>query len=286
VNYHKTGEFFLNDLQDVLPPLFGATFAGEFVNREVQYFGSSFHDTSAHRGYKSNAISELSTGEWARVKAPAVDWPLPNDARTLYFFRDPVDLLISAYRYHSDEIMHETPWQTVTTRCHNCDANASNVLFELCDFTCTYVDLLHDLGELGGVVVEAYQSRRQLEYMVGNFIRWANNPNVLFLSMEHLGEDYNATMKCMLDFLSFSGDDQKAMDELVKLDIHGKGTDTDNMDHVTEGKYENDQIQAKLENHTTWIPQLKKIRNNLLSVYNRQADLYGCPVPDLLSAAE
>jgi hypothetical protein len=282
VNYHKTGEYFANHIQQVLPSLFGANFAGDYVNKEVQDFGPDFHDTSAYRGYVGSGISTLSSGAWARVKAPSADWPLQNGVRTVYFFRDPVDLLVSAYRYHNEETMKEPEWQSTSNRCHNCDATASNALFRVCNFNCNYFELLHGLNERVGTLAEAYQSRQQLEHMVGNLVRWANDPNVLFLSMEHLGTDYNRTMQCMLDFLAFSGDTQTAMAELVKFDIHKESVNTDSMDHVTEGKYENKRIQSLLESHTSWVPQFRQIRRNLLSIYSRQDNMYGCPVPDLL----
>lgn len=283
VNYHKTGEFFLTRILKVLPPLFGATLTEDYEPKFERMFGSDFHNTSAYRGYVGSGVSALSNGDWARVRGPSATLPLQKDVRTVYFFRDPVDLILSAYRYHSAEPMREPRWQSTPNQCHNCDATASNALFRVCNFNCTYLELLRGLNETGGCLAEAYQSRKQLEHMVGNLVKWANDPNVLFLSLEHLGTDYERTMQCMLDFLAFSGDTQTAMTKLAKFDIHNDSANLENMTHVTEGKYDNKKIQSLLESHTSWVPQFKQIGRNLLSIYLRQKKMYGCPVPDLLN---
>lgn len=126
-------------------------------------------------------------------------------------------------------------------------------------------------SEEHGVVIEMLLERQEIQNMVGNLQRWANTPEVLHLSMEHLATDFNATVSCITRFAGFHNQGQ-LLREAQMLDRHaGK--------HVTSGKYNNTGLRRILEGLEPWGAQVKKLREVAQRIYERQNYMFGCPIP-------
>jgi len=209
------------------------------------------------------------------VEGPAETWDLPPNSRTVHWVRDPVKQIISAYRYNSHgSLASEMPelYLNTTAKCGWCDMPSHHAIFELCGFNCTYSELINALPEEAGVMVEATHESAILQHMVANIERWANEPGVLFLSMDHLSKDFDATMECLL---SFSGlGDATAMDRLQFLDVSRYPSD-----HTTSGQFNNTALEQLLEQHPAIAGPVPALRAALSTIYERQHRIYGCPVP-------
>jgi len=261
--YHKTGCLFSRALAGNLD---------RWHNKRVEFYMNRSSVGYKHgRAFKSFWDKDIavSADTYARVGNPSSSWRLPLNVRVLHFYRDPVKAVMSAYRYHSDNTSAES-WEKLENVCHECHADDHETIFELCEFNCSYHDLLQKLDEITGVAVEMVHSREQFMNMIGSLRKWANDPNVLHLSMEHLQEDFNATVDCMFAFLGETGG-LEHLEEIVPPESS----------HVTFDKYNNDELAKSLEAHPVWGPQLQDIRRLGLAISERQAKLYNCPVPSL-----
>lgn len=201
------------------------------------------------------------------------EWP--DRVKTVHFVRDPVDTILSSFRYHRDRWGPETvEWGHGALQdppCFNCDAEDHAAIFDTCGFNCTYFELLNRLDERSGVAVEAVSARRTLTAMATFMAFQAASPNTLHLSTDLFRADREKTAACLLKFLGLGGN-ASLHERLYKAS--GMIGDTY---HVTSGVYDNTELRAFLENHPTWAPDFRAVRDFMRGIFRRQAALWGCP---------
>mmetsp|Transcript_13687 Transcript_13687/g.39029 ORF Transcript_13687/g.39029 Transcript_13687/m.39029 type:complete len:360 (-) Transcript_13687:108-1187(-) len=279
VSYYKTGCIVGRELHRVI---MGYEIADYYANHHMcDYVNGSFADDRFSAGkywmlpleWKDFPVMRQSY----HVEFPTTTWSLPPEARTVHWVRDPLKQLVSAYRYNMKQSM-ESEWPEMylvtEAKCGWCDILSHHIIFELCNFTCSYQGLLNSLPPEAGVLVEAVHQSAVLQTMVWNVERWANNPDVLFLSNEHLSLDFNGTMRCLLDFAGFKS--PGLMDKLQQLDVRVHPTR-----HSTAGLYNNTELLRQLGALPSLAKPLAALRAVLAAIYGRQARDYGCPVPAL-----
>lgn len=210
------------------------------------------------------------------VEFPTATWQRPRNARTVFWVRDPVKQILSAYRYETGPSLADTPdrWVTMKAKCGWCDLPSHHAVFETCGFNCSVQGLLNALPPESGVLVEATLQSSVLQNMVANIERWANDPDVLFLSSEHLSADFNGTMGCLIDFAGLQS--RVDLPRLQLLDLSQFPST-----HATAGLYNNTDLERTLEQQPHVAEPLGAVRNVLRAVYERQRRVYSCPVPEL-----
>mmetsp|Transcript_114940 Transcript_114940/g.245426 ORF Transcript_114940/g.245426 Transcript_114940/m.245426 type:complete len:367 (-) Transcript_114940:98-1198(-) len=269
-HYHKTGRVFSHDVANVFHDMFKMS-KRRYKDKRVVLF----QDGGRSWDMFFEQDVEVPSGTFAVITNPSSRLHVPLGVPIIHWYRNPVNLILSGYRYHSN-IYSAEAWEQYRTWSPRTDAEAHEAIFSHCGHTCGYYDLLQSASEEQGVVIETLMERQELQHMVGNLLRWVNNPQVLHLSMEHLGTDYDATMKCLLKFLGIPETDE-LVDNLKQLDAHA--SDAPDSLHVTSGKYDNSALQTFLEAHDTWGAEFEAAKNLSLLVYNRQNKQFGCPVP-------
>merc|ERR1712096_577655 len=105
--------------------------------------------------------------------------------------------------------------------------------------------------------------------MLGNIIRWAATSRVLHLSMEHLAKDFWRTLECMNNFLGRGR--RLDLDSRVG-NLNGGGA------HATKS-YDNLYIESVLIQETVWGKEFLTARKAINKIYQRQVDLFDCPMP-------
>jgi len=302
-HYHKTGSVLSGNMMDAMVKALGgkALHLENSTRREYQS-GQGFHgaalksflmDVPGEEGPTEDASKKLRAGtvRYLRVSNPGYTWKLPAlsparpSLRMVHWVRDPIDLLLSGYRYHKNPDSAEQ-WEGEPAVCHNCDSDSWNLIFnfEECDFRCNYYDLLNDVPERSGVALEAMLERQELQTMVANLARWGNDPSVIHLSPEHLRNGFDATVSCLMNFFELSVHDQWKLQPVLKeLDVtqysqYVAGAASPSR-HVTAGKYDNEGLKQHLLNHPTWGKALRDARATLAKVFARQAEKLNCPSP-------
>lgn len=261
-HYHRTGTAFCNMLQGVLSGLTGWV--------EVDHFNASGVDVFP-------VDSDLPSGSISRYVFPSSTWALPPTAgsRVVHFVRDPVDIIISSYKYHR---LQREVWTSCARRCVACYAEDARWLFEHCD-QCAMDDILLHCTEAWGLEAMYRLLRRLIDLMLANVARWASNPQVLHLSVEHFRSDFDVTTMCLYRFLSLDRVPTnkaitpekflRSMRDVPYLEGHA----TYNLDLGRHGVYKN-----MLEGDPRYGAQFRRIRILLSIIYESQAQLYGCPV--------
>jgi len=219
----------------------------------------------------------LNASELGMVEAPSSDFLLPSEARVLNFYRDPVSLILSGYRYHGEG--HELWWEDNLTTGHMIDEQALDAIFQRCEYSCSYYQLLKSASEEEGILMEALMERWNIQQMMGNLMQWSGNPQVLHLSMDHLTADFNATMSCILRFLDLDSEILGALQELDTSSCTSDSTDVKCRHATSSRHYDNEKLQALLEQHVSWGPDFAAARQMSQAIFQRQAALFGCPVP-------
>lgn len=278
VSYHKSGEELMFQLRKLLAPFIGA-----------------------------------STGR----SSPPEEWTVPDNIQVVYAFRDPIKLLLSAYRYHAAG--REPSWENLTepvpyakdagtvmnvdpvkgvkikgeqrrTPCLYCAEADSELLFSAClnkSNNYSYLDLLSSYPEEAGILVEFIRARKQLQVMQRNLQKWMNDRNTLVLTIEHFEADFNQTATCLLRFFGYKDDVQGyslALSHLQAADIHSASFHspvTTQAQHLTGGRYDNTKLENILREHPILGPQFAGIRSVAEVIYQRQFKMYGCPTPSL-----
>lgn len=263
--YHKTGYAFTKGLVEKLQvPV------KDVQNRSREAYPRGHRDQAFYE--KAINTTKLDPAKWVRINQPSRRMPLPDGRRVIHFYRSPVKRLLSAYRFHQSLVRTER-WCCWKARCLDCTQEESEMIFSSCNYECNYYSLLQAVDETRGIELEALQSRQSLENMVMNMQRWANNPDVLHLSVDHLAADFDAAMKCMMTFIGMPDADE-LLQNLQELDASKHPNR-----HVTRNRYDNSRIKAHLENHEHWGPQFTAIQQMEEKLWGRQAKLYGCPMP-------
>lgn len=195
--------------------------------------------------------------------------------RLVHMIRDPVRLVASAYRYHSTS---KEPWltvpmsfylseagsnvpglishgtkakralQTVMDHAHEFGSHRlSTTMTRFVQKNRSISDLYHELPEEDGALVEAYRSLESLQHMAENFQITASDSNVLQVRMERIEEDYDSTMRCILEFISHARhvDVDQLVAQLRKHDL-ARLPSTARGIHATSGQYDNTRIHVQL----------------------------------------
>jgi hypothetical protein len=196
----------------------------------------------------------------------------------VHWIREPVHMILSAYRYHTED--REPAWEeNMLQPLHPYDdARTLGWIFQSCSNNCSYFQLISSLNETDGVIVEALNMRSEITHMLSHTMVSADMPNVLHLSMEHLTKDFNGTMACMNRFLGSKGLPDQMLPQLSSLDVHQNAPMTGG--HVTSGKYDNTPLEELLLSEPVWGAEFREARTVVSKIFERQANYWGCPVPD------
>jgi len=230
--------------------------------------------------------------KYAFVIVPSSSWLLPRNVRVVHWVREPLSLILSGYRYAKSHSLE--PWQSWRSHCWSCDESANRAMFRTCDHRCSYNDLLQNVDEEQGVLLEAIMDRAMLQHMLSNMQRWANHPNVLHVSVSHLRADYVGTARCMLRFLGLADDhlvermkrlhdDPRSLCQANATFSQGlcdwiyKNEHTRNDRHTTSGRYNNTGLQNVLLQNPVWAEHFHAAKEAMAVVFRKQEALYGCP---------
>lgn len=157
--------------------------------------------------------------------------------------------------------------------CHNCDEASHLAIFEACHCSCAYAELLASVPERQGIALEAINSRRSLSDMLANLRRWASAADVLHLTVEHLREDFNRSMRCLLRFLGPRGAPLVAAARGLDPALPQNRGD----EHIARGPRNASGLGRVLLAHPVWGPQLVAARRAYAAVAEHQRLRYGCP---------
>mmetsp|Transcript_22785 Transcript_22785/g.53179 ORF Transcript_22785/g.53179 Transcript_22785/m.53179 type:complete len:416 (+) Transcript_22785:115-1362(+) len=202
---------------------------------------------------------------------------LPN-YRLVHFIRDPVKLIVSAYRYHVEGTER---WLYDLGIAEVNDALADTTFPVIRDMAAGYhltpdhrlaLGHFHKAAERGlsvldyyraapeeeAVVVEAFRSWPEIDLLVRNYNATRHDPNTLQMRMETIQSKFMPTMRCMFQFLSESRDldVQEAMRLVEAVDVNAH---PENLKHVTTGKFDNQKVTEVLEA----IPAVRAARHVL-----------------------
>jgi len=200
---------------------------------------------------------------------------MPTGVKVLHMVRDPVDVIVSGYRYHQNKWGAEAwSWghgKLQDPQCFECDDDDHAAMFESCRYNCTYFELLNRLDETSGIATEAISARKTVTSMAATMAVAADNNHTLQISMGLIRADPAKTAACLLNFL---GLDYRP--ELLEIMTSSLTTVRD-PDHVTGGLYDNSKVKAFLRSHPVWGPEFREVSELMSQVFRRQAALYGCP---------
>jgi len=273
--YHKTGSIFSRKLNSAI----SLHFPGNLTSRSPEGYEflidyESFPTTRHTAGVFWMAPFNVTNGQH-HVEGVSADFPFSSRMNLVHWYRDPVSLILSAYRYHRGLTAFNIGegWASMEAKCAWCDKKSFDFIFARCGYNCTYADLLNSLEEEAGVHIEAVHSSASIKHMVSNVERWANEPQVLTLSMEHLSKDFNQTMRCLFDFLGVH--DAASLTNIVDSMQNLRVQHAD--PHNTDGKFDNSQLQLLLDEHPSLAEPLASVRLVVNKIYERQAQMYGCP---------
>jgi len=196
--------------------------------------------------------------------------------RRLHMVRDPVDVILSGYRYHQAKWGSEV-WSWGGGRldqdpaCFMCDNDDHRVMFDSCRFNCTYFELVNRLPELAGVVTEAVSARVTITSMASLMSLTGGRDDTLHLSFNLFKANYEQASRCVLKFLGLEGD-EKLFAKVLKAVKTVKDPH-----HVTSSLYNNTAMKAYLRNHPVWGPEFREVKQLMKRVFRRQARRWGCP---------
>mmetsp|Transcript_18183 Transcript_18183/g.42294 ORF Transcript_18183/g.42294 Transcript_18183/m.42294 type:complete len:426 (+) Transcript_18183:97-1374(+) len=185
--------------------------------------------------------------------------------RFIHFIRDPIHLVVSAYRYHQMGTEQWLYFKRINQASSGQAATSLHLLQEmvqkhgvssaqkraLAHFRLaarrglTIFDYYEAAPEEEGAIIQAYHSWPEILLITQNYEASRNDPNALQITTESTQTDFMKSMTCMLSFLSESQhiNWEEAMRVIQPLDpaSHPEG-----MSHVTKGKYDNTNIMAVL----------------------------------------
>mmetsp|Transcript_57397 Transcript_57397/g.136429 ORF Transcript_57397/g.136429 Transcript_57397/m.136429 type:complete len:431 (+) Transcript_57397:103-1395(+) len=225
--------------------------------------------------------------EWSN----AYDWPvidvvrvLPN-YRLVHFIRDPVNLIMSAFRYHQSGIENWSFTKNLLQAARKELAFDSLLALQQLrkDFHLTskqklalshfrkaarhgmsLVDFYRSAPEHQGVTVEAFRSWPMLVLLMHNYELTRQDPNSLQMRMESQQKDFEASMRCMFSFLGESRQInlQEALAIVAPLDVtkHPQLA----RKHLTHGRYDNSKLQSVLENMAPIMAARRKMHEPAL----------------------
>mmetsp|Transcript_56615 Transcript_56615/g.127746 ORF Transcript_56615/g.127746 Transcript_56615/m.127746 type:complete len:327 (-) Transcript_56615:87-1067(-) len=269
-------------------PKAGSTLLGEFVARMSCYVARNETRWDYTPFQTTVTQYELGWHDIVNVEVPSATWQLPSlpfadmDWRTLHMVRDPHVMAVSAYRYISQMTDYEKyliePWSCVSRGCWCCTSATRTELYSPCA-TCSPKDLLQSVPEEQGVMIMASLMDQLLVSMVDNVERWTDNPKVLHMSIDQMKLNASQLLRCVQNFLGVQDEPIDEMLDIVNMRFPMIWQSNKSF-HVTSGKYNNSRLHSLLEAHPFWGVLAARFRRRMSEVYRRQAELYGCPVPD------
>mmetsp|Transcript_16009 Transcript_16009/g.32517 ORF Transcript_16009/g.32517 Transcript_16009/m.32517 type:complete len:437 (-) Transcript_16009:120-1430(-) len=195
--------------------------------------------------------------------------------KAVHYIRDPVDLIVSAYRFHQfkwgGEVWRWGHGSLQDPPCFDCDDADHRVIFDACNFQCTYFELLNRLDETSGVVTEAVGTRNAITIMASMMSLLGNRSDALHLSVDLFKRNATQACACYLKFLGLEAD-AATLARMVRRSQY-----VEDPDHVTTGKHDNKALKAYLRSHPVWAPEFRMIKKFMQKIFQRQATLWGCP---------
>lgn len=271
-------------LHDMDPVLHGGATEGQLKQKFKQYEGQTvfifgaYHKTGCelavnvmarlrhdHNTDDINLVGDALEQEHTKVFLPG-KWDnfyyeprlgilnLLPDFRLVHMVRDPVEIVVSAYRFHAQCPPGE-PWllepmatmydlEHMKLKLLQWNRNLLKKVKRAVNKNVSLCELYQqdDISEQEGVVIESFRSQRELELIAGNYAKTARNPRVLQVPMESILADFSGTMDCIFSFLGEfrAVDKSDSLDKIKQLDI-SKAPEIDPT-HVTHGKYDNAEI--------------------------------------------
>lgn len=195
------------------------------------------------------------------------------DFRMVHLVRDPVSIVLSAYRFHASCPAGE-PWlfdpiakifdiDLIIAHIHDQHPKLVGRLKTAVEQNTSLCELYNqeNMPPVEGVVIEAYRSQHELELMSRNYVDTAEDPRVLQVSMDTIMEDFNGTMRCLFGFLHQS---RKLHERQLMKKITEFATPTD-QSHVTTGKYDN----SLLEKVVSRVPHVLESKRHMDEVAHK-----------------
>merc|ERR1712194_305769 len=165
---------------------------------------------------------------------------LPN-YRFVHMVRNPANIIVSAYRYHSRPhvssferwialpIRDKTNWEFNFKSLHpesllsmqSMDAPHAQHRALLDRFSQAIASGMslqayyRDAPQEEGILVEAYRSWDEMKLMVDNYLQTREDPNTLHVHMEATVANFDASMRCVFNFLGESK--QLDVEQALKL---------------------------------------------------------------------
>jgi len=250
-SYHKTGTVLIQKM------------LGAFNNHN---YSAVWHvDKALCEGAAELFSNELWGNSYSHPAMPVIQKTL-RKYRFVHFIRDPVNIIVSAYRYHTEggerwlyvkqireaddtetgeklEVLEKLLSDFSLTRA---EKKALMHFRQAAEGGLTTLDYYRAAPEEEGVVVQAFHSWPDIDLLLQNYESTRGNPHALQMRMESLQENFQKSMRCMFEFLiesrPFNVDE--AMRTVAPLDVH-TGHHANN--HVTSGKYDNTEITKVLK---------------------------------------
>jgi len=189
--------------------------------------------------------------------------------RFVHFIRDPLNLVVSAYRYHAAgmEKWLFTPVRRANNagwlhkhRAYMHELEEPNVVHpfrhvlgrfrKAVEQGASLYDYYQAAEEEEGVVVEAFRSWPEIQMLLANYNLTRKDPQTLQVRMESVQADYHGTMKCMFKFLrdAMPLDVKQALKTVEPLDVAKHPQNAGGgADHVTRGRYDNSKLLKVLQ---------------------------------------
>lgn len=196
--------------------------------------------------------------------------------RFVHMIRDPFEVVISAYRYHSSST---EPWLQVPMKTYlgtggtavtglvQHGTKAKRALYGVLDnilpstfpllraeidrfitSNSSLADMYKTMPERQGIVIEAFRSKSMLKQMVRNFKTTALDEDVLQVRLESVAANYDEGMRCILRFLQVteSLDVEEWVGKLRKFDLARLPAEA-RSPHATHGLHDNTEFYEVLE---------------------------------------
>mmetsp|Transcript_16006 Transcript_16006/g.32509 ORF Transcript_16006/g.32509 Transcript_16006/m.32509 type:complete len:438 (-) Transcript_16006:97-1410(-) len=234
--------------------------------------------------HKAGTFLQLGLQEWLQRSLPPgcldvtlFESPmvLSTQWRYVHFVRDPVDLILSGYRYHQftwgGEMWDWGHNKLQDPQCWECDDADHKVIFDACHKQCTYFELLNRLDETSGVITEAVSARDEITTMVSMMSLLSKRSDALHMSINLFKANPTQACACLLKFLGL-----EANNNVLASMVENSQTVRD-PGHVTKGRYDNKALKAYLRNHPVWAPEFRMIKQLMQAIFQRQAERWGCP---------
>lgn len=223
-------------------------------------------------------------GAFNQVEFPSMDWSFPVFIpergcawKVLHTVRDPITMIISGYRYlsqiHAKGYGYLEHWAHIPSKCWSCSNASHTAIFAPCNFNCTFMEARNRVNIRESILVQALSQESALQNMISNMERWANNSQVLHISVDTMRRDQSTTWKCIQRFL---GAENVTIWALMVQPIFPHHVRVNTMLHTTTDQYNNTELRAALTDHPTFGNMFAKTKALASIISRRQYLQYGC----------